>query len=657
MATSSMKYASHANFSGGMFQDVPRHLIPENGVYDASNVVITSVGSLAKRGPTITAISAATNLVPVKIGSQRSANVDGRSRLYAVGISGSNLRFGSLAFSNTVQNLNTYTTSLKNAQVGEPAQLGDSIVFSSRSSDVFAWCGGVDFSDLPMTESITTISCSTTSGDPEIPVGATAAAKVVVGGYVHLSDGGTEEYTGRVVRVNPSSIECEPAPIRAGSFTQMDFWPVLRQVGTRTDGEYVSSAGCVGTFASGGDTRLLLGDVTITDSNGKRRSYPNRIVWSVSEASDATVSECDGLIQATRAGFPKLNYVDVQNVEQIIGLVPLGANSMLIVGTKECAMLTGYLETQLAAGPSTPGRGGVLTFSIRTFAQRVGCVNANSIQRTSAGVLFAGDDGVYLTDGSAMVNLMENKISRLWEESIVPNNVLTFDVSTFAVSPFGNGVFGLENGSISIYGSANINNTHYYISTSNGGYLCDLRSNFAWTRIPFNQVNIAGGAIDATQASDRVYAIKYGADGTTSSTDRIIRLDTMTNPTITQTSQDADGAAVDALIETKAYSEGDPAQMKRFRHLFMTYEFFKGPGSGSFTVEEVAGLEGGTVAIASLPTTTNVALTTVVRYDMQVRSQAVTHVIRTTGQPNYFNLLQLTNSFNALRMGRVRAGV
>ena len=163
---------------------------------------------------------------------------------------------------------------------------------------MFAWCGGVDFSDLPMTESTTTISCSTAANDPAIPVGATAAAKVVVGGYVHLSDGGTEEYTGRVVRVNPSSIECEPAPIRAGSFTQMDFWPVLRQVGTRNDGEYVSSAGCVGTFASGGDTRLLLGDVTITDSNGKTRSYPNRIVWSVSEASDATVSECDGLIQA-----------------------------------------------------------------------------------------------------------------------------------------------------------------------------------------------------------------------------------------------------------------------------------------------------------------------------------------------------------------------
>ena len=647
-----MKYASHANFSGGMFQDIPRHLIPENGVYDASNVVITSVGSLAKRGPTVTAISAATNFVPVGIGAQRSAGVDARSRLYAVGISGSNLQFGSLPFSNTVHNLSTYTTSLKNAAIGQPAQLGDSIVFSSRSSDVFAWCGGVDFSDLPMTESTTTISCSTAANDPAIPVGATAAAKVVVGGYVHLSDGGTEEYTGRVVRVNPSSIECEPAPIRAGSFTQMDFWPVLRQVGTRNDGEYVSSAGCVGTFASGGDTRLLLGDVTITDSNGKTRSYPNRIVWSVSEASDATVSECDGLIQATQAGFPKLNYVDVQNVEQIIGLVPMGANSMLIVGTKECALLTGYLETQLAASGSTPGRGGVLTWSIRSFAQRVGCVNANSIQRTTAGVLFAADDGVYLTDGSAMVNLMENKISGIWEEGIVPNNVFTIGVSTF-----GNGVFGLLNGSISIYGSANINNTHYYISTSSGGFLCDLRSNFAWTRIPFNQVNIAGGAIDATQASDRVYAIKYGASASSSSTDRIIRLDTMTNPTITQTSQDADGAVVDALIETKAYSEGDPAQMKRFRHLFMTYEFFKGPGNGSFTVEEVAGLEGGTVAIASLPTTTNVALTTVVRYDMQVRSQAVTHVIRTTGQPNYFNLLQLTNSFNALRMGRVRAGV
>jgi len=45
-----IQYASHANFFTGMVRDVPRHLIPDGAVFDATNIVITNSGSLAKRG-------------------------------------------------------------------------------------------------------------------------------------------------------------------------------------------------------------------------------------------------------------------------------------------------------------------------------------------------------------------------------------------------------------------------------------------------------------------------------------------------------------------------------------------------------------------------------------------------------------------------------
>jgi hypothetical protein len=60
-----VQYASHANFFTGMVRDIPRHLIPDGAVYDATNIVITNSGSLSKRGASETALSAATTMSPV----------------------------------------------------------------------------------------------------------------------------------------------------------------------------------------------------------------------------------------------------------------------------------------------------------------------------------------------------------------------------------------------------------------------------------------------------------------------------------------------------------------------------------------------------------------------------------------------------------------
>ncbi len=674
-----LQYASHANFSVGMVRDIPRHLLPEGAVYDATNIVITNSGSLAKRGASSTALAAATSQAPSEMGAQRSANTDGRSRLYTGAVLDTGFaQFGSMPFSSAGQTLSTFTSSITTGELGRPTTYGDSIVFavSGTGTSPTAWCGGADFSETAANYSASGLSITTVVGNNTINVGATAAGNIKIGGYVHLSNG-TDEYTGRVVNVASPNIVVDPAPIYAKTFTSLAYYPVLPQVGTNNDGQYVSSAGCVGTFVSGGDSRIVLGNIKITNvATGAVQSHPNRIVWSVREASDATVSNCDGIVQATRAGFPKLNYIDIEDIEQVIALVPIGSGNMLVVGTKQCVLLAGQLLTQSAGQTEASlGRGG-LTASIRGFPQQVGCISAKSVQRTSAGVMFAAADGVYLTDGSSLINTMTNKISNLWGDSLSGGTIFAFDSSAFssppdAVAPFvaGTDVFAPSGYTLGVYGSANINDSHYYVSLASGGFLCDLRSKYGWTRIQAGQLEIAASTADADQTSNRIYAIKYGADATVSSTDRVIRLDPVVSPA--QTSVDADGSTVNANITTKAYTEGDPAQKRRYRHTLATYQLvggdstypssttypstdlFPGSSGGYFTVTAVRGLDGAGTSTLIGTTTATSTTSTVDRYDHQTLNQAVTYVIETFSAPPAFQLYEITNAFNQLRPGRV----
>lgn len=674
-----LQYASHANFSVGMVRDIPRHLLPEGAVYDATNIVITNSGSLAKRGASSTALTTATSQAPSEMGAQRSANTDGRSRLYTGAVLDTGFaQFGSMPFSSAGQTLSTFTSSITTGELGRPTTYGDSIVFavSGTGTSPTAWCGGADFSETAANYSASGLSITTVVGNNTINVGATAAGNIKIGGYVHLSNG-TDEYTGRVVNVASPNIVVDPAPIYAKTFTSLAYYPVLPQVGTNNDGQYVSSAGCVGTFVSGGDSRIVLGNIKITNvATGAVQSHPNRIVWSVREASDATVSNCDGIVQATRAGFPKLNYIDIEDIEQVIALVPIGSGNMLVVGTKQCVLLAGQLLTQSAGQTEASlGRGG-LTASIRGFPQQVGCISAKSVQRTSAGVMFAAADGVYLTDGSSLINTMTNKISNLWGDSLSGGTIFAFDSSTFssppdAVAPFvaGTDVFAPSGYTLGVYGSANINDSHYYVSLASGGFLCDLRSKYGWTRIQAGQLEIAASTADADQTSNRIYAIKYGADATVSSTDRVIRLDPVVSPA--QTSVDADGSTVNASITTKAYTEGDPAQKRRYRHTLATYQLvggdstypssttypstdlFPGSSGGYFTVTAVRGLDGAGTSTLIGTTTATSTTSTVDRYDHQTLNQAVTYVIETFSAPPAFQLYEITNAFNQLRPGRV----
>lgn len=683
-----IQYASHANFFTGMVRDVPRHLIPDGAVFDATNIVITNSGSLAKRGAATTALSTASTMNPVEVGSQRSANTDGRTFLYPVEVTSGVLKFGSMPFSASTQVLSTFTSAIVADSTSNPTTYGDSIAFPVKSASgvtPIAWCGGHNFSGTTANYSNATESITTVVSRGTITVSAAAAAATFIGGYIFMTNSAFDEYTGRVVNVSGTTVTLDPAPIYAKTYTSYAYYPVLPQVGVKSDGQYLSSAGCVGTFTSGGDSRIVLADVkTVNAADGSISSHPNRVMWSVREAFDATAAVyngttlstsgvADGLVQATRMGFPSLNYIDVEDIEQIIALVPVGSGNMMILGTKNCAMLSGSLITQSAGTTNASlGRGG-LTAGIRGFSQQVGCLSAKSVQRTTAGVMFAASDGVYLTDGAALVNTMTKKIANLWGDSLSGATLFTFDRSTFsgaATPPLvsGTDVLAQSGTSLGVYGSANINDSHYYISMQSGGFLCDLRSSFGWTRVQTGQLEIAGSTSDSDQTSNRIYAISRSSS-TTAGLDRVIRLDPVVTPAVSTT--DADGSIINSTIITRAYAEGDPAQNRRYRHTMLTYNLVGGsslypssttypfsatyPGSsnGYFTVTATKGLDGSGTSSLIGTTTSGSTTSTVARYDHQTINQAVTYTISTLSAPPEFSLYEITNGFNTLRPGRV----
>jgi hypothetical protein len=689
-----VQYASHSNFFTGMVRDVPRHLIPDGAVYDALNIVITNSGSLAKRSGSTRVLSNTTSMAPTQIAAQRSANVDANKFLYPAAVNGSVLQTASLPYSSSLSTITPFTTSIVAESISTPTTYGDSAVYpvaSASGYSPFAWCGGVNFSLKTEAQySASGLSITSTSGNPEFNVGATPAGNMSVGGYVHLSNGGTNEYTGRIVNVNAGIITVDPAPIYGTTavpvtYTSAAYYPILPMVGGKSDGQYVASAGCVGTFVSGGDSRIVIGDVRLVDANtGKSTRHPNRIMWSVREAADATTpswysatpgsagsanttGSVDGLVQATRMGFPQLNYIDVEDIERIIALVPVGSGNMMVLGTRGCVMLSGYLLTQAGSIANVSLSRGGITANIRGFSQQVGCISAGSVQRTTAGVMFAAQDGVYLTDGATLVNTMTKKIATLWGDSTGSPSSFTFDKSLF------DGVDGFSGGSAGtgVFGSANINDSHYYISTAVGGFLCDLRNQFGWTRIPQGQLQIGASATDPDQTSNRVYATKYGTTTTTSSYDRVIRLDRVVVPD--DYSYDVDGTGINSTIITRAYAEGDPAQKRRYRHGLFTYtmlggvtvypssttypsaEIWPGIGVGSFSVSATKGLaaDGNVASIGYESAVSKSSRSNVVRFDSQVLSQAVTYTITTSDYPPTFSLYEITNGFNQLRPGRI----
>lgn len=381
----------------------------------------------------------------------------------------------------------------------------------------------------------------------------------------------------------------------------------------------IMSPGCGASFQN----RVVLGNVA--EANGSNVSrVPNRIAWSLlpteTQAAEDVYSSglgqtstytVDGYTFAFWQGYTTLNFIDVQQVGKIVALEPIGQGALLILGDRGISVLTGVLQTILGSTGSLAG------VSVQQISTTVMCLSDYSVQTTPAGVVWASRDGIYLFDGSRLRNLTADRIRRLYND-------------TYATS--------------TIYGSAVVGNT-YILSTSQGSLMVDLVTG-AWTRA--STLAIAGGAQDYSDAN-RVYAIKAAASSS-STTDKIVRLDPILTPSSSNTA-DATGTAVVMTVQTKAYTEGDPLSLKRFRHLMA---LVKATGSAPVvSIYATPGVEGeesttlmGTVSVASSSPQAK-------RYDNQILSRACAMTFVTSGTVSEAEVLEMRMATNTLRAGRV----
>lgn len=567
------------DFSGGMVQDYSPHLIPDNAVARADNMIITKTGALQQRGPATSLASSYSGSAfdALSIGAQNSFNVDDLSKVYVAGVSSGSVYYLTYDPSSypTPTSVSRQTSYASATYVGVPTNYGDNLVFpllgdksSAASSSTFLFCGGYGSSS---NTSSSGLSISVTAGNSQITLSAGVAGGAVVGGYIHLGNGGTNEYTGRVV-AKPSStvVVVDPVPTITATYTTFaSNQGVMSLKGSLNDGKYPCGAKCVGVFSSGGDSRLALGNVTIADvSSNTAMHYPNRIIWSVREASDATIANADGLVQLTKAGWPSLNYIDIEDIGEILSLVPTGSGNMLVIGTENTVMLSGSLITQSTT------RGGV-TASIRQFPEKVGCISERSVQRTNRGVFFASPSGVYLTDGTTMMNVMRDKIQTLWTDLI---GLTQSELAAINITA------GTRAVSQQVLGSVNVNNDYYYISTVAGGFVCDLngvsnnRPSLGWTMIPAwdwmggPQVLIGGGVTYPSDSNKAVYSVQFLESGASTSVSKIgdLRRVFYSKPTDTVPT-DAYDVSIVSNVTTKSYALGSANQLKRYRHALFSF--------------------------------------------------------------------------------------
>jgi hypothetical protein len=520
-----------------MIQDEPRHLIPADAVWDAKDVFIDQDGALMKRGGSKVIQSAGSAFRPNQngIGILQSAAQDGLVTGYLASAQSALAVF--LPGSG-----NTTITTISNGGVlsvfGVPFQHTNILVIPQSQATPTA--GGVTFVGGNQTiANVQTLSNSTltfTAGTNAVTaLNAADTAKVEAGHIlVAFSAANTSWYGGRVVSVSGTTITVDPTPTIG----------FVTAAGTATTNPNVSTAVATGGGAfpqtnqavcgASWQNRVVLGGVITQVANGVYQREGSKLAWSLlpTEAGYTTNGiTWDGIYTFANGqayqGPTYQNWLTITGVDQIRSLVPINQDNLFILGTRGSAMITGQLVTETSSTRS-------FSYAVRTIQQGLGCMSQASVQKTAAGVMWASADGVCVFDGNTVTNVMLGKIANLWQSSVAAG--------------------------ITIYGSASLTPFHYYLSTSAGGFLCNL-DGFRWIRT--TGIGIYGAAVDPS-SDQRTYAILNDSSVSTNNY-KLHRIDTYLNPSASVTS-DADATAVTPSVTTRVITGGDATRLKRFKH-------------------------------------------------------------------------------------------
>jgi len=482
-------WLSFNSFSGGEQSDLPPHLIADDAFRKGINVVMDKIGRLAKRGPVQPYLKNVASSSVERVGLSKAV-VGGAipSSGFAVTKTGWNsFTLPSPPTNNRAGTLSpdySFSSVAKTISVGGDPAWGPS--FSSFGLTVFpltgsgtdpfaAFANSVDvssynsFSNTNATIAVDVSASSININSPSETVNA-------IGSFIFVQDNNsvpTKEYVGIITGVDAlNSYTVYPPPkvgftVASGGVVRVSpYWSI--------DGKLVESGGSAfpsgATFGCVHQNRMVLLASATSTYSGSIFSNPlptqkNVLVWSsiTGEPATAANTNADGLLPLLYAGWPQSQQITIDTAE-IVAVVSLDANNLLVLCAEKTLLISGVLGTIVPAG----GINGS-SFNIRTISTDVGCLDADSVQKTPAGVMFAFRDGVYVTDGASFKNVMADKIQQKWT---VYNKSKNVD---------GN----------SVCGSAVIGGTHYAIFTERGPhFLCDLYNDFSWTEIVVGETTV-----------------------------------------------------------------------------------------------------------------------------------------------------------------------
>ncbi len=628
-----------ASFAGGEQSDLPPHLIPQDGLLKADNVVLSKTGRLSKRGPVQPYLITPKDDTIWQLAQYTGTAYSPSSRGFALGgttagyspagqrwytwtlvnpptsVRGGYLSTGQL-FQGANSNQNTDFAFAKPTTRTPPAfnYLGLPFFPSGSSSDGFyAFAGKPDWTGQPNLTPVAA-AVTVTANNPTITIPNTIlptanAGTLYPGNFIYIY---LPNATAASRRLYIGIITFAQA---AGANTSLQVYPTPQNsfsgncwvgVTPYASGPLFSRKGTTSQLSLNNAYPPTTEPVIIQQNIFAATSHQNRIVcagtqlqeipsvaasvlpdpsktqnavitWSAiaGEPSTASSTNADGILPLQLAGWPASQRITLETAG-IVALVSMDANNLMVLCEDKTIMISGVLGTILPAG-------GVNTssFNIRTISQRVGCIDALSVQRTPLGVMFASRDGVYITDGASFTNVMEGKIQIKWNKYV--DEILGLDVP--------------------ITGSALVGDTHYCLFTGGGlspfvkttdKFICDLYNNFSWTTMTvgaaYDGGNLSYGyGIQDYRGRSEVYAPKVTSLYDVSTTcDRIVLLDSIleTEEKIV-TSVPGDGAsvkgqfaqsidagtftAVNAEFWTRAYTFGDPSTLKAYKTMTATY--------------------------------------------------------------------------------------
>ncbi len=624
-----MANESQYDFSAGMFRDMPGHLIPENGCYDAVDLLFDKRGLARKRGGATAVVSGAQTAYAGLIGAIPNDELANGGTLYghatvAVG-------------SNGFVRINRTTGAITEVMNGNPA--------SGRPFNhlgfIFFPCGvrapeiaaGATGAKSPVSSFTTPASLTITAGDPTITTHASDPTSGFEVGQILIVEKGsspTYTYAGRITAITGAqTLTVWPTPEYTFTPSAASTWNALPQVtsGTREYGGY---------HGVSFQNRVMLFNTTLKIGSTARVNHPTRFIWTTlpgePPSTNTSTATDHGATWLFSNSFEPFNYADVADAEPFRGAVVVGDDQVLLFGRTKSHLLTGELITHTSLNKGS-------SYSVDPVPKGVGLLSARSIQRTSRGIIFASHDGVYVYDGSEPVNIMEGTLASYWQ-SALPGMTVE-----------GSAVLGGKVYMLSVGTGAPESTTNFFLNLDTG----------AWSRSKSTSIRIFDSVPDPSDEA-KVWALRWydtGAGAPSMTNGQAVRIDTLRAPS-GSTINEADGAtAVTSELITRAYTAGEPERVKTHRHARFAYDLRT---AGTVTVTEAATLDPGSGTYASLNaagSSTTLPLTSAPSVkgfsDYTKEGVGIAYKITQTGAPDKFEIAGIEHQYRVKGVVEVSA--